>query len=532
MWSKLPEGTEQFTVLLVGGSDGLCDTIRLREVNQHFRHLAEDAARWHLQDRDPSIRIEALKAAILAAENGKHGRITEVLDCMTDSDAAMRLLATTALSYLMDETDLEAPQARAAGLLCFLDNDSEVRHAAKGLLSAVGFGHCSIVHGLSSIVSCRKEAWLRQEAVEALAHLAQRGDTEAFAVVVRALNDPDLDVRREAVAALGDVAPFGDANGTALLCECSTDPDPTVRCALAHASTIISPWGDESMTTALLSLLEDSHYEVRARAVDALGAVAKPSKQEVVEALMACAQDSQERVRSAVQRSLALLALDPPVGQVVLPSPEPIEGLKSQKAAVLRRESTEHKQDLPPSLALLLNSKGFLCMSRSSKILMEGPLPALSVAFDALVAAPDAPVFWRHPRARFVTVTPSSVTQLCQDHAQRSCREVLHFGYEYLADDISSHLRAFALDHVADVLLAELTRCQKVLLTFAKAFWPRAPHVLFVYEPNALGFEASALGAMLGALCAWSGGLLLATQQAMEGGTWERWSLEDVAMGC
>ena len=49
------------------------------------------------------------------------------------------------------------------------------------------------------------------------------------------------------------------------------------------------------------------------------------------------------------------------------------------------------------------------------------------------------------------------------------------------------------------------------------------------YEPNALGFEASALHAMLGALCAWSGGLLLATQQAMEGGTWERWSLEDVA---
>ena len=47
-------------------------------------------------------------------------------------------------------------------------------------------------------------------------------------------------------------------------------------------------------------------------------------------------------------------------------------------------------------------------------------------------------------------------------------------------DDISSHLSAFALDRVAEVPLAELTRCQKVLLTFAKAFWPRAPHVLFV----------------------------------------------------
>ena len=70
----------------------------------------------------------------------------------------------------------------------------------------------------------------------------------------------------------------------------------------------------------------------------------------------------------------------------------------------------------------------------SRATLPSGPLPALSVAFGALVAAPDAPVFWRHPRARFVTVTPSSVTQLCQDHAQRSCREVLHFGYEYLAE--------------------------------------------------------------------------------------------------
>lgn len=77
-------------------------------------------------------------------------------------------------------------------------------------------------------------------------------------------------------------------------------------------------------------------------------------------------------------------------------------------------------------------SKEAVAPSRAT--LPSGPLPALSVAFDALVAAPDAPVFWRHLRARFVTVTPSSVTQLCQDHAQRSCREVLHFGYEYLAE--------------------------------------------------------------------------------------------------
>jgi len=520
MWSKLPEGTEQFTLLLVGGANGLCDTIRLREVSQHFRHLADDAARRHLHHPNPVIRVEALKAAILAAENGKHGRITEVLNCVSDSDAAMRLLAATALSYLMDETDPEAPQARAAGLSCFLDADSEVRHAAKGLLSAVGFGHHSVVNGLSRMANTGAEAWLRQEAVEALAHLAQRGDREAFATVIHALNDLDLDVRREAVAALGDVAPFGDARGTALLCECCTDPDPTVRCALAHASTIIAPWGDHAMTTALLSLLDDSHYEVRARAIDALGTIAKASQQEVVEALMACAQDSQERVRSAVQRSLALLAFAE-VGQVVLPTPEPIEGLKSQKAAVLRSDEVE---GMPPSLAVLLNSKGFLCMSRTSKILLEGPVPALHLAFAALTA-PEAPVFWRHPRARFVTVAPSAVTQLWQENSTRTLREVLHFGYEYLADDIVDHLSAFALGHLADVAVTELTRGQKVLLTFAKAFWPRPPHVLFVYEPSALGLEGSALDVVMAALRSWSGGLLVATEKATQNGTWERWTL-------
>ena len=47
-------------------------------------------------------------------------------------------------------------------------------------------------------------------------------------------------------------------------------------------------------------------------------------------------------------------------------------------------------------------------------------------------------------------------------------------------DDIVDHLSAFALGHLADVAVTELTRGQKVLLTFAKAFWPRPPHVLFV----------------------------------------------------
>lgn len=66
---------------------------------------------------------------------------------------------------------------------------------------------------------------------------------------------------------------------------------------------------------------------------------------------------------------------------------------------------------------------------------LPGPVPALHLAFAALTA-PEAPVFWRHPRARFVTVAPSAVTQLWQENSTRTLREVLHFGYEYLADSL------------------------------------------------------------------------------------------------
>ena len=48
------------------------------------------------------------------------------------------------------------------------------------------------------------------------------------------------------------------------------------------------------------------------------------------------------------------------------------------------------------------------------------------------------------------------------------------------------------------------------------------------YEPGSLGLEGQALTAVLEALQAWAGGLLVATQKATEQGTWERWSLEDI----
>ncbi|CAE7769180.1 unnamed protein product [Symbiodinium sp. CCMP2456] len=141
---------------------------------------------------------------------------------------------------------------------------------------------------------------------------------------------------------------------------------------------------------------------------------------------------------------------------------------------------------------------------------------------------PDAaPLFWRHPRARFAAVSPRCVTQLCQENSCKTPRDLLHAGYEYLACDIEAHLSNFALAGFADRGLAELTRCQKVLLTFAKAFWPRAPHVLFVCDPGSLGAEGTALTQLMCALGAWSGGVLVAGPDSAlrEVETWERWSL-------
>ena len=111
-----------------------------------------------------------------------------------------------------------------------------------------------------------------------------------------------------------------------------------------------------------------------------------------------------------------------------------------------------------------------------------------------------------------------------QEHTGRSPWEVLRLGYEYLEQDIVAHLRCFALEQVAERPLSNLTRCQKVLLTLAKAFWPRAPHLLFVYEPAALGLEGEALDSVLRAFSDWSGGVLVAAQGS-ELPNWERWTL-------
>ncbi|CAE7396059.1 unnamed protein product [Symbiodinium natans] len=396
--------------------------------------------------------MEALKAAIHAAENGNLGKICGVLGRVDDENAAVRQLATSSLSYLLMEDDHEAPAARAAGVQRLLDSDGEVRSAARMLLGAVAHGHEVVVSALAGIMQSREEDWLRQEAVEALSLLASRGNGEALAAVVRGLTDPSLAVRREAVAALGDVAPFCDREGTTLLCQCCTDPDPTVRCALAHASTIISPWGDPAMTAALVGLLQDTHAEVRIRAVSALGTVARPSDKETVEAVAACEEDADDRVRSAVQRSLALLA-PASVEEVSLPSPEPIEGVKSKKAALWRAEPHAEELCLVPLSAAekLLSSRAFMCLSRSSRVVLEG-CPDMPQVFDLLAGKrPEAaPLIWQHPRARFAAVSPRCVTQLCQENSCKTPRDMLHAGYEYLACDVEAHLSLFALADFAD----------------------------------------------------------------------------------
>eukprot|EP00438_Fugacium_kawagutii_P029993 Skav217720 [mRNA] locus=scaffold2294:330165:342168:- [translate_table: standard] len=181
---KLPEGTEQWTVLLVGGSNG--DHPGSREWQARKERdcwVCPGVYRWptagqsglwehQLSDRGRSAMAYQACDEMICLEwqlnaTGRTLRIEE------------RLLATTALSYLMDETDLEAAQARTAGL-----SPLDLKRGLPFLTLLVALQLPMLTCCCSDLEICRgaRPAWLRQEAVEALAHLAQRGDREAGTV--------------------------------------------------------------------------------------------------------------------------------------------------------------------------------------------------------------------------------------------------------------------------------------------------------------------------------------------------------------
>lgn len=406
-----------------------------------------------------------------------------------------------------------------------------MRQAVRFLLCAVAEkSNPEVLAALVAIIRSSPQECLRQEAVEALAATALRGDEKAVDALRSCLDDVSLAVRCEAVAALGDIAHFCDRAVSSLLCTHYADPAPTIRCALAHASAIIAPWADSATIDALLSILGDSHPDVRIRAITALGAVARPSDEVVLAAISACEQDANESVCDAARKALETLAA-PGVKEpaIVLPQPCSIEGVKSKKAALLSVESSSREVELLSGDA----SAERLCISPSSRVLLDVGngldrsrlLEMLTGEFLGTLEV------YRHPRARFVAVTERSVRHLCHEHAGRTALELLTgMASEQPLETVEVHLARFGLADKKSCLLRRLPKSDLARLSLAAACWPVAPHMLLLDDPGCWGFGDEGLGCLGSALQSFSGGVVMLGSGNSE---WakifaERWTIGSV----
>eukprot|EP00930_Biecheleria_cincta_P098232 TRINITY_DN89906_c0_g1_i1.p1 TRINITY_DN89906_c0_g1~~TRINITY_DN89906_c0_g1_i1.p1 ORF type:complete len:540 (-),score=86.28 TRINITY_DN89906_c0_g1_i1:71-1690(-) len=528
MWSALPEGADQYVIACMGGPS-LMDTMMLRQVSHRFLYLAEKAAEQHLESEDVSVRLEALKAYISVAESGKIGAIQGILGRAEDQDAALRQHALGAVSYLLTKADPDAPAAVAVGIKLLCDENSAVRQAVRLLLCALAEkSNPKVLAALVAVIRSDPKECLRQEAVETLAATALRGDVNAVEALRGSLDDVSLAVRCEAVAALGDISDFCDQAITSALCTHYADPSPSIRCALAHASAILAPWGDSATIDALLSILGDSHPDVRVRGIAALGALAEPSDEVVLAAISACEQDTNESVCDAAKTALKMLAA-PDVNEpaIVLPQPCNIEGVKSKKATLFSVESLGRQGALLSAKA----SAERLCLSRASRVLLnvDDGLDRSRLLERLASELPATLEVYRHPRARFISVTERSVRQLYHEHSGRTGLEVLTaLAPKQSLEDAEDHLAQFGLADKKSSLVRSLHRSDLARLSLAAAFWPVAPHILLLDDPGRWGLGDSGLACLSSALQIFSGGVLLASGDSELAKTFaDRWTIGD-----
>mmetsp|Transcript_88129 Transcript_88129/g.262779 ORF Transcript_88129/g.262779 Transcript_88129/m.262779 type:complete len:541 (+) Transcript_88129:3-1625(+) len=115
---------------------------------------------------------------------------------------------------------------------------------------------------------------VRQKAVQAIAHVAQRGDETAINALGARLQDPSGIVRGAAVKGLARLAEKGDARTLGSIIEHVESPDPGVRRAALEALGHIADDGNELVVQAASAHLEDPHAFVRLAAAEVLCRVA------------------------------------------------------------------------------------------------------------------------------------------------------------------------------------------------------------------------------------------------------------------
>lgn len=144
------------------------------------------------------------------------------------------------------------------------------RLAGMECLSQIGSAHPAAISPLLQIAQATKDSstplMVRRGAIEALG-LFRGGAPAAVPVLIRVLDDPNVDLRREAATALGRQGGNAEIAQPALFDRFVGDEDPIVRDA---AGTALSLTGTAALP-ALLSLLEEKDSELRVRSADVIG---------------------------------------------------------------------------------------------------------------------------------------------------------------------------------------------------------------------------------------------------------------------
>jgi len=118
-------------------------------------------------------------------------------------------------------------------------------------------------------------AKVRQKAVQAVAHVAQRGDEPAIDALAARLRDPTAIVRAAAVRGLARLARKGDARTIGLVSAHLEHADPGIRRSALESLALITEVGDAHVIQAASARLEDPIAFVRLAAAEVLGRVAE-----------------------------------------------------------------------------------------------------------------------------------------------------------------------------------------------------------------------------------------------------------------
>mmetsp|Transcript_54335 Transcript_54335/g.111159 ORF Transcript_54335/g.111159 Transcript_54335/m.111159 type:complete len:310 (-) Transcript_54335:177-1106(-) len=275
--------------VVISDSDDEVRGVALKALRQIGRRGEEDtllAARCALEEQGAGadLRLQAADCLQAIATRGDAGSMRAALSALKDSDCSVRSAGLATLrricgprgecgEFLGDlaavATGHEDAEVRSAALELIplaedvggaygiavataglQDSDEEVAKTALGVLRRLWpTGDIEAVATLGALVqNARQSPSLRCVALDALWHVARRGDGAAAAAAAAALDDPDSSVQMSAVQALKQLEPRGNEMVLATLVGYTAQRNGEVqRCAVEALGFVATDRSDEAL---------------------------------------------------------------------------------------------------------------------------------------------------------------------------------------------------------------------------------------------------------------------------------------------